>query len=52
MKLHWHKWSNWGEPTEYNYVSFTVLGERKSRLGEAQRRTCTKCGMVQERNIK
>lgn len=42
----WHKWTKWGEPFRVSIRNGYVDG-----YVDAQRRTCTLCGKVQERQF-
>lgn len=44
-----HKWENWSEPFDVEIAS--LYHENQKGIRTKQRRTCIKCGYIQERII-
>ena len=42
MRLHWHQYSKWKEPTVINHVGFTFL---------VQERKCETCNRIEIRRV-
>jgi len=46
-----HTWSKWCEPVEVGYVQVSDTGQRVEGVKQKQRRTCTRCGKVEQRYL-
>lgn len=55
MRWHRHRWSKWSEPFDVPYTEYAITAFSNRTIGQGvrvcQRRTCEKCGQIEQRRL-